>query len=111
MAKASSTAQQCVLQVAQAGALSLPQDRFLSVHCSKLRYRLNKDKLLPESNCAAAGEHEYEIMKIIGMKQIWIYSGVEIKDVTVTERGLLLLLSVIQVSHTVLSTSHPLISE
>lgn len=45
------------------------------------------------------------------MKQIWIYCGVEIKDVTVTERGLLLLLSVIQVSHTVLSTSHPLISE
>lgn len=48
MAKASSTAQHCVLLVAQARALSLSQDRFLSVHCSKLGYRLNKDKLLPE---------------------------------------------------------------
>lgn len=50
-------------------------------------------------------------MRIIGMKQIWVSSGAEIKDVTVTERGLLLLLSVIQISHADFSTSHLLLPE
>lgn len=50
-------------------------------------------------------------MKIIGMKQIWVCSGVEIEDVTVNECRLLLLLSVTQVSHAAFSTRHLLISE
>lgn len=82
------------------------RDRFLPVHCSNLGYSLKKDKQLP-----GITELQQESMRIIGMKQIWISSGAEIKDVTVTERGLLLLLSVIQISHADFSTSHLLISE
>lgn len=93
------TFQQRILLTAQARAPSPSQDRFFPVHCSELGYSLKKDKLFPGSNWAAAGE-----LKITGMKQIWIYSGTGIKDVTGTERGLLLLLCVTQVSLAVFST-------